>query len=97
MYRRSFILALIVVAAALSAFPQRQTAVMWTPVDIAKRNLYYGAGGTAIRPNTRRIRYLGKQEGGNNLKYRIRDASGRVTQLSVSQERVFDLRFDRVP
>jgi CubicO group peptidase (beta-lactamase class C family) len=26
----------------------------------------------------------------------LRDASGRVTELSVSQERVFDLRFDRV-
>ena len=26
----------------------------------------------------------------------IRDASGRVTELSISQERVFDLRFDRV-
>jgi hypothetical protein len=27
----------------------------------------------------------------------IRDAAGRVTQLSVRQDRVFDLRFDRVP
>lgn len=86
MYSRSFFLALIIGATAFAAFPQRQTAVMWTPVDIAKRNLYYGAGGTAMRPNTLRIRYLGKQDGGNNLKYRVRDASGRTWVAKIADE-----------
>ena len=96
MYRRSFLLALIIVAAALAAFPQRQTAVMWTPVDIAKRNLYYGAGGAAMRPNTRRIRYLGKQEGGNNLKYRVRDASGRTWVAKIADESQAEVAANRL-
>jgi hypothetical protein len=97
MYRRSFLLAFIItVAATLAVFPQRQPAVMWTPVDIAKRNLFYGAGGTAMRPNIRQVRFIRKETGGNNLKYRIRDASGRIWVAKIADESQAEVAANRL-
>lgn len=60
--------------------------ILWEPGNIRARNLYYGPGGTSMRPNLRRVRFIEKETGGNNLKYRIRDASGRVWVAKIADE-----------
>ena len=73
-----------------------QQAVMWSPADVSKRNLYNGAGGTAMKPNLRRVRFIRKDEGGNNLKYRIRDASGRVWVAKIADESQAEVAANRL-
>jgi hypothetical protein len=72
-----------------AAFAQQRvttSGVLWEPVDISRQNLYYGPGGTALRPNLRRVTLIRRETGGNNLKYRIRDASGRVWVAKIADE-----------
>src|SRR5687767_13377473 len=88
MYRRTitmFVWASAVLISAATVFPQ-QRAVMWENVSVEKRNLYNGAGGAAMKPNLRRVHFLKKETGGNNLKYRVRDASGRVWVAKIADE-----------
>jgi hypothetical protein len=59
---------------------------LWTPVPVENRNLYLGAGGRAMRPDTRRVRLIRRETGGNNLKYRIRDARGRAWVAKIADE-----------
>ena len=99
MYRRSLtalVSAFVICAAAIAAFPQRHTAVMWTPVAIEKRDLYNGAGGTAMRPNVRSIRFIKKETGGNNLKYRVRDASGKIWVAKIADESQAEVAANRL-
>lgn len=84
---------LAVVCVAVPAAAQTNTsrssasgAAMWEPVDVSKRNLLLGAGGASMRPDLRRVRFLRKETGGNNLKYRIRDASGRIWVAKIADE-----------
>ena len=60
--------------------------VLWEPVEISKRNLFHGPGGPAGHPNLRRVKLIKKETGGNNLKYRISDASGRVWVAKIADE-----------
>lgn len=99
MLQRSFaavVSAVLILTAAVAVFPQSQTAVMWSPVNVSQRNLYIGPGGTAMRPNLRRIRFIKKEEGGNNLKYRIRDASGRVWVAKIADESQAEVAANRL-
>jgi hypothetical protein len=73
----------VLISAPMSAYSDD---LLWEPVDISKRNLYLGPGGTAMRPNVRRVTFLGKETGGNNLKYRIKDANGRVCVAKIADE-----------
>ena len=87
-----FSILFLILAAAVAALPQggaRRTggnAVMWSPVRVESRNLYYGAGGTAMRPDVRRVTFIKKDTGGNNLKYRIKDARGREWVAKIADE-----------
>jgi hypothetical protein len=63
-----------------------QQPVMWEKVNIAQRDTYWGAGGTAMQPDLRRVKFIRRQEGGNNLKYRIEDASGKVWVAKIADE-----------
>ncbi len=83
-------------AATLSVFPQRQANVMWSEVDIARRDLYNGAGGTLMRPNTRRVRFVRKETGGNNLKFRILDAKGRTWIAKIADESQAEVAANRL-
>jgi hypothetical protein len=69
-----------------SSQSQKGRAVMWEPVNIKQQNVLLGPGGTAHRPNVRRITFIEKETGGNNLKYRIKDASGRVWVAKIADE-----------
>ena len=76
--RKNLVRFLIVTfVAAGTAAAQRGNAVMWSPVRVESRDLYHGAGGPAMRPDVRRVTFIKKDTGGNNLKYRIKDARGR--------------------
>ena len=80
------ILAVLAIAAGYAEAQGGLKAVMWSPVKIESRNLYHGAGGTAMRPDLRRVTFIKKDTGGNNLKYRIRDASGREWVAKIADE-----------
>ena len=81
------ILFLFVSAGASSIAAQRgPSAVMWSPVRVESRDLYNGAGGAAMRPDLRRITFIKKDTGGNNLKYRIKDARGREWVAKIADE-----------
>lgn len=63
------------------------TPVLWNaPEDISSRDLYLGPGGTAMKPNLRRIRFIKEEKGGYSKKFRIRDASGRVWVAKIGKE-----------
>lgn len=59
---------------------------MWEPVNIATRDLYHGPGGTRMKPDLRKITLIRKETSGNNLKYRIKDGSGREWVAKIADE-----------
>jgi hypothetical protein len=61
--------------------------VLWqAPKDISSRNLFYGPGGSGMRPNLRRITFIEEDKGGYSIKYRVRDASEREWVAKVGNE-----------
>jgi len=63
------------------------TPVLWQqPGDISSRDLFLGPGGTAMRPDLRRITFIKEEKGGYSKKYRIRDASGREWVAKIGKE-----------
>jgi hypothetical protein len=62
------------------------SGVLWEPVDISTRDLRLGPGGRAMQPSLSRVTFLRKDTGGNNPKYRIRDASGHEWVAKVADE-----------
>jgi hypothetical protein len=61
--------------------------VLWTePTDIAARDLFAGPGGAAGRPDTSRVTFIRKEEGGFSKKFRVRDRAGRVWVAKVGKE-----------
>ena len=81
------LLAAVVCLVAMTGLGQYAGAqVLWEPVNVRSRNLYYGPGGKTMQPNVRRVTLIKKETGGNNLKYRIRDASGRVWVAKIADE-----------
>jgi hypothetical protein len=76
----------LILAASAFGSAQRVQSMMWSPVKVESRNLYHGAGGTAMRPDVRRVTFIKKDTGGNNLKYRIKDARGREWVAKIADE-----------
>src|SRR5215210_814938 len=76
----------------VSAFPQKQgdaanaERAMWESVNIVERDLYWGPGGKEMQPVLANSKYLERQTGGNNLKHRIQDGSGRVWIAKIADE-----------
>ena len=63
------------------------TPVLWErPTDIQSRDLYLGPGGTAMRPDVRRVTFIKEEKGGYSKKYRVRDASGREWVAKIGNE-----------
>jgi hypothetical protein len=75
-----------------SGFSQKQDAssdvkrIMWESVNISERDLYWGPGGQQMQPVLAKSQYIGRQEGGNNLKHRIKDGTGREWVVKVGRE-----------
>jgi hypothetical protein len=59
---------------------------LWEPVDIASRDLFRGPTSEGIQPALERVTFLGKQPGGNNLKYRVKDRNGREWVVKIADE-----------
>jgi hypothetical protein len=65
----------------------RGKAVLWQePIDITTRDLYWGPGGEAMKPDLRSITFIKEEKGGYSTKYRVRDGSGRVWVAKLSKE-----------
>ncbi len=63
------------------------TPVLWQrPDDITSRDLFLGPGGTAMRPDLRRITFIKEEKGGYSKKYRIKDGSGREWVAKIGKE-----------
>ena len=43
-------------------------AVMWEPVDIGSRDLFYGPGGRELEPDLSSVTFIKKESGGANKK-----------------------------
>jgi hypothetical protein len=65
----------LILAQDNSAVSQQGNAVLWEAVDVSSRDLYVGPAGT-LQPKFENVKFLGRQAGGNNLKYRIKDGNG---------------------
>jgi len=86
---RVLLLAAFLLIPAAGMYSQRAVSpreVMWSPVTISQRNLLLGPGGSAMRPDLRRVSFVKKETGGNNLKYRIKDALGRTWVAKIADE-----------
>jgi hypothetical protein len=64
----------------------RGTPVLWRDRDVARLDLAAGPGGAAMRPATRRLRFIEEEKGGYSKKYRVRDARGRVWVVKIGKE-----------
>lgn len=63
------------------------TPVLWrAPGDIGTRDLFNGPGGASMRPDLRRVTFMKEETGGYSLKYRVRDAAGRVWVAKIGKE-----------
>ena len=85
-------ISLSIVLLAAYAFSQKTATttevkrVMWEPVNIGERNLYLGPGGAEMQPDLKQSQFLGRQSGGTQLKYRLKDAAGREWVVKVGRE-----------
>jgi len=66
--------------------PVTSNAVLWEAVDIKSRDLYLGPGGSQFVPDLKSAAFIGRQPGGNNLKYRIRDRHGNEWVAKIADE-----------
>jgi hypothetical protein len=63
------------------------TPILWQqPDDITARDLFLGPGGTAMRPDLRRITFIKEEKGGYSKKYQVRDGSGREWVAKIGKE-----------
>ncbi len=60
--------------------------VMWERVDINRRDLFFGPGGSAMQPDISRVTFIREEKGGHNKKYRIKDAAGRTWVAKLGRE-----------
>lgn len=62
------------------------TPVLWEKVAIAERDLYWGPGGREMFPVMEGMTFVDRQPGGNNLKFRLREKSGREWVVKAADE-----------
>jgi hypothetical protein len=97
MHRFKLVISLLIVSLVLTAAAAGQEkksktdksvgkAVIWKPVNTGGRDLYWGPGGKSMFPNLKKVTLIRKETGGNNLKYRIKDASGRIWVAKIADE-----------
>lgn len=95
MYRRLLFLVLLIAVVPSTAFAQKKgddelprgVPILWKdPVDISKRDLYWGPGGAAEKPDLSKVTLIKKETGGYSKKYRVRDGSGREWVAKIGKE-----------
>ena len=80
------LLALCISAGAQEKHTSSGTPVLWEQVAIAERDLYWGPGGREMFPVMEGMTYVDRQAGGNNLKFRLREKSGREWVAKAADE-----------
>lgn len=60
--------------------------IIWEPVDIKSRDLFRGPTSEGIVPALDKMEFIGRQQGGNNLKFRLKDSNGREWVAKVADE-----------
>jgi hypothetical protein len=66
--------------------PLPADVIIWQPVDIRSRDVLRGPTSEGIAPALDNVKFLGRQTGGNNLKYRIEDANGNEWVVKIADE-----------
>ena len=74
------------VAEAQEKTTAKGTPVLWQAVPIAERDLYWGPGGREMFPVMEGMLFVGRQTGGNNLKFRLKEKSGREWVVKAADE-----------
>ena len=65
----------------------RGTPVLWrAPDDIVTRDLFWGPGGEAMKPDLSNVTFVKDETGGYSTKYRVKDGAGRVWVAKVGKE-----------
>ena len=80
------LIALCVSASAQEKSTVTGTPVLWEKVNIAERDLYWGPGGRELFPVMEGMTFVGRQTGGNNLKFRLREKEGREWIVKAADE-----------
>jgi hypothetical protein len=88
---KTAVISLVMFLTAFTVFSQKadQTEarrLMWEPVAVGERDLFWGPGGQQMQPDMKKSKFLGRQEGGTNIKYRLQDAAGREWVVKVGRE-----------
>lgn len=83
----------ILIVSCLSAAGQKAkrtgtsaSPVLWEAGDIESRDLFWGAGGREMFPNTKRVRFIDRKVGGANLKFEVEDGSRRRWVVKAADE-----------
>ena len=82
----SFLILLLTAAVFAQDAARPANPVLWKQVKITDRDLYLGPGGAAMRPDLNGAVVVGRQPGGNNLKFRLRDRAGNVWIAKMADE-----------
>jgi hypothetical protein len=90
---KAFCIGALLALTSIFAFPQKQQDavtgakhVMWEPVNIGERDLFWGPGGQQMQPVLEKSQYIKREVGGNNLKHRIKDGAGREWNIKIADE-----------
>ena len=60
--------------------------VLWEPVKIEDRDLFWGPGGDKMRPDLSNITFIEQDKKGHNIKYKIKDGSDREWVAKLGRE-----------
>jgi len=71
-------------------------AIVWQQVDITSRDTLRGPASDGLAPALAKVKLLGKQPGGNNLKYRVEDANGREWVVKIADESQAEVAANRL-
>lgn len=76
--------------------PIPANAIVWEQVDIASRDTFRGPTSEGIAPALEKVKFMGRQHGGNNLKYRVEDANGREWVVKIADESQAEVAANRL-
>ncbi len=63
------------------------TPILWQePTDLTSRDLFWGTGGEAMKPDLSHVTFIKDQKGGHSKKYRVRDGAGREWVAKIGAE-----------
>lgn len=89
---RISVISSLIVLSVFPVFSQKKETlpdlkkIMWEQVNISERDLLLGPGGQQMQPVLAKSQYIGRQAGGNNLKYRVKDGAGREWVVKIADE-----------